>query len=375
MEENENIIEEFEDVMSDNIAECSAALYSIYSAASNTLLLPFSNISTFDSAAISGYKGLGERIDKALAKISAAVVSRIKASVFQSWSISNRKNDRLVKAFFRGWRGSEEERKRLEDIYNRENKAARDAFINRKTNGMNLSERVWKYNSEYRRLIEQALQIGISNGVAARDMAKLIKDYLKNPTATIMEVDKAGVATPTMTAPPGVGVYKEPIKNAMRLARTETQMAYHAADYERWQQLDFVVGFEVHTSGNHTTKKGKKIVPLYDICDELKGRYPKDFKFTSWHPNCRCYVTSILKTREEMEADSKAMLSGAAPAENSQHTISEPPAGFTKWKAAHIEDLQQSKSLPYFVRDNAGYFSDVEFSEKGRAQIREAAGE
>ena len=23
---------------------------------------------------------------------------------------------------------------------------------------------------------------------------------------------------------------------------------------------------------------------FHDICDDLKGRYPKDFKFTGWHP-------------------------------------------------------------------------------------------
>ncbi|MBR3455746.1 MAG: hypothetical protein IKH26_10515 [Bacteroidaceae bacterium] len=43
-------------------------------------------------------------------------------------------------------------------------------------------------------------------------------------------------------------------KNARRLAATECNTAYRTADHERWQQMDFVVGQEVHLSGNHTCK-------------------------------------------------------------------------------------------------------------------------
>ena len=70
--------------------------------------------------------------------------------------------------------------------------------------------------------------------------------------------------------------------------------------------MDFVVGIEIHLSGNHTLN-GK---PFHDICDELAGKYPKDFKFTGWHPQCRCFVTTILKTKEEREEDVKKILRG-----------------------------------------------------------------
>jgi hypothetical protein len=54
-------------------------------------------------------------------------------------------------------------------------------------------------------------------------------------------------------------------------------------EQERRQQLDFVVGVEVRLSVNH---------PVADICDELKGKYPKAFSFTGWHPHCRCHTIS-----------------------------------------------------------------------------------
>ena len=87
----------------------------------------------------------------------------------------------------------------------------------------------------------------------------------------------------------------------MRLARTETNMAYRTADQERWQRLDFVIGYRVVLSDNH---------PEPDICNDLsakrgekgnRGVYPKDFVFKGWHPQCRCYVVPILADDKEFD--------------------------------------------------------------------------
>ena len=53
---------------------------------------------------------------------------------------------------------------------------------------------------------------------------------------------------------------------------------------------------------------GKALDAFFDICDELKGDYPKDFKFTGWHPHCRCYATPLLKTPEELAADNQRIM-------------------------------------------------------------------
>ena len=39
---------------------------------------------------------------------------------------------------------------------------------------------------------------------------------------------------------------------------------------------------------------------FYDICDELAGEYPKEFKFVGWHSHCRCFVTAKLADYDEM---------------------------------------------------------------------------
>ena len=49
------------------------------------------------------------------------------------------------------------------------------------------------------------------------------------------------------------------------------------ADYERWQQLDFVVGIRIELSNNHTLNDKK----FHDICDELSEPlyYSSDKRF------------------------------------------------------------------------------------------------
>ena len=157
---------------------------------------------------------------------------------------------------------------------------------------------------------------------------------------------------------PGQGVYRSSYKNARRLTATETNIAYHTADHDRWQKMDFVVGIEIKLSGNHTCLGSDgKPHPFYDICDELQGKYPKDFKFTGWHPHCRCFATPILKTWEEMAADDERILSGEEPTTESVNTVRDMPDKFKQWTEANQERIDRAKSLPYFIKDNGRYFN------------------
>ena len=75
------------------------------------------------------------------------------------------------------------------------------------------------------------------------------------------------------------------------MAATETNKAFRTADYERWQNMDFVTGIEVERS---PTNHGP-----CPVCDAKAGKYPKDFKFTGWHPHCICVATPIMMDHEE----------------------------------------------------------------------------
>ena len=144
--------------------------------------------------------------------------------------------------------------------------------------------------------------------------------------------------------------------NARRLAVTETNMAYRTSDHTRWQQMDFVVGIEIRLSNNHTCKgPDGKPHPFHDICDELAGRYPKDFKFTGWHPHCRCLAVSILKTPIEIAEDTRKILNGEAPDTPSVNEVRDVPPAFRDWVANNADRLEaaaQRGTTPYFIRDN-----------------------
>ena len=112
--------------------------------------------------------------------------------------------------------------------------------------------------------------------------------------------------------------------------------------------MDFVVGIEIKLSNNHTVNG----MPLTDICDTLKGRYPKDFKFVGWHPHCRCHVVTILKTEEEMMRDTQRILNGEQPLKGSVNTVKSVPSAFKDWVEEHSERIEKGGKLPYFIADN-----------------------
>lgn len=266
--------------------------------------------------------------------------------VRSAWTLANDKNNELCNRVFGDAAKSlpTEAARR----YYTNNDTALEAFINRKTAGLNLSDRVWQYTDAYKAEIEAGLDYGIRTGCDARTMARDLKTYLRQPDKLFRRVrDQWGQLQLSKAAAayhPGRGVYRSSYKNALRLTATETNMAYRTADHERWQQLDFVVGQEVHTSDtNH---------PVPDICDTLAGRYPKDFKFTGWHPFCRCYVIPILKTDDEINEATARILRGEDPLPHSINTVTDVPEGFREWIKDNAERTASARALPYFIAHN-----------------------
>lgn len=170
---------------------------------------------------------------------------------------------------------------------------------------------------------------------------------------------------------PGQGVYRSSYKNARRLTATENNIAYRTADYLRYQQMDFVVGIQISLSNNHTvllqpgettsdptqqradgSPKTNAVKHLVDICDDLQGRYPKDFKFTGWHPHCRCHVITILKSKDEIKQDIKRLTNGETVDNTSVNEVTELPKNFTEWVQNNEERLKGRATLPYFITDN-----------------------
>ena len=222
------------------------------------------------------------------------LASRMQAVVVQGsereWLYACKKNDEFLNHILNT---SSLSKKTLQKFQDR-NLSALSAFQKRKVDGLDLSKRIWRYADQFKAQMELGLDIGIGEGKSAQVLSKELRSFLVDPDKLFRRVrDKHGNLVLSKNAKafnPGQGKYRSSYKNAMRLTRSEINMAYREADHLRWQKLDFVVGFEVKLSNNHTLN-GK---PFVDICDDLKGKYPKTFKFKGWHPQCYSDDTEVL---------------------------------------------------------------------------------
>lgn len=305
------------------------------------------------------YPGLSRKIDGILHSLTGRMDKVVHSGIEWGWELANTKNDDLV------WKvinsiGSTRIPYEAPERWMQKNLPALEAFESRRVNGMDLSDRVWNFTSGIKGDLELALDLGIGEGMSADRLSREVRGYLREPDRLYRRVrDEKGVLRLSESASnyhPGQGVYRSSYKNAKRLTATETNMAYRSADYERNQQLDFVLGIEVHLSNNHTclNEKGEP-EPFFDICDELQGRYPADFKFTGWHPQCRCYTTTILPSQEEMTAYLASMDENGHSDYQFSGRIEDLPPQFKEWvenNADRIEAAEGRGKLPYFIKDN-----------------------
>lgn len=279
----------------------------------------------------------------------------ITVGISTEWAFANAKNDAWVKALFSN----------PKEGYMLHNLKALDAYQNRKVYGHKLSDRVWHYTKQFEEFIELSLSVNISEGRSAASISRDVRSQLKYPDKLFRRVrDRFGNLVLSRNARsfhPGQGVYRSSYQNAMRMARTEINGAYRQSDHERWQQLDFVVGVDIRVSKSHQAWLAKEWFPRFkhrpvmpmEICDAMAGRYPKDFKFIGWHPNCKCHAVPII-ANEDNDKDFW---------ETPDNEVTKTPDLFDKWMADNkerIEDAIKRGKAPYWVTENPQYTKKVE---------------
>lgn len=210
-----------------------------------------------------------------------------------------------------------------------------------------LSDKVWKYSKNFETNIIDSLDIAFKNGDSAQVLARDIKQYLNEPKKLFRRVrDVKGQLHLSKNAAaynPGQGVYRSAHKNALRLASSEINAFYKESENQRWKSMDFVVGFEIKRSNN---------VFDCDLCESLKGRYPKSFLFIGWHTNCRCYQIPILKPIEMFTDELKgAVKPSYSNLGNFQTTeIKEMPANYKNHLKEKADIYRGYKTVPYWVK-------------------------
>lgn len=332
-------------------------------------------------------KRLSEQANAILRALYSGVYNEIKGGVIAEWENANKSCDALITSIF----GKKVKEYNHYARFFARNKESVDAFFKRKSGygGLNLSQRVWKYVSDFKTEMEMALSVAMGEGKSAATISREVRKYLQRPDMMfrrfrvktgeqdifdadgnvvgkepvygrvwkrkVVDAVTGNVSWQTVNLKDysfGRGVYRSSYKNAMRLARTETNMAYRTADQERWQRLDFVIGYRVVLSDNH---------PEPDICNDLsakrgekgsRGVYPKDFVFKGWHPQCRCYVVPILADDKEFDKIQEAILNDE-PIPESKNAIREPNKYFQDWWKNNKNRVVEAQSLPYWVKDNS----------------------
>lgn len=318
------------------------------------------------------FPALKKEMEALMQDLGSSLQANIEDGDQDSWTLSNTKNDAMVDSII----GKKNLPKKVVQGWKHPHLDALNAFIARKEAGMNLSRRVWNLTQQFKSEMELALELGMGEGKSAAALSRDIRKYLVEPNKLFRRVrDKSGALRLSKAAAayhPGQGVYRSSYKNALRMTATENNIAYRTADHNRWQALPFVIGIEIHISNNHPTE---------DICDLFDGkRFPKDFKFTGWHPWCRCYAVSVLASQEEMDAYTTAIMNG----EDVSHwkftgQVEKMPKEFNKWMKDNQARIENATSMPYFIKDNfkdgdpaKGLRWEVQKTEKNTAPAKTA---
>lgn len=288
----------------------------------------------------SDYPELKQTINGIMTSYAAQMNNLIYAGTTKEWKESNIMQDLLARKVLRAY-----DFEKGGDKYNRyfqQNTDALKAFQNRVDNGMNLSQRLWNQSQELKKELEHTISTAIERGQSAVVLSKRISKYLTDyPLLKSDYAEKYGKAVSCHNCQYA----------SIRLARTEINMAYRKAEQLRWQQFDFVLGYEVKLSKRH---------PAPDICDDLLGIYPKDFVFLGWHPNCMCYVVPIVMSDEEYYG---------SPSIQKSAMISRTPKNFNDWVRNNRSRIGKAETLPYFLKDNRKYWH---LSVKDAAEYRHA---
>jgi hypothetical protein len=277
-------------------------------------------------------------IDKVVEVFQADAARAIVKGIIRSKRLANEKNKRMTDSSV----GRNAPKSRMQISTRRESLKRRPPTAPKNTvaarfetrfKDRQLSARVWKLAKTYKKALSTTIKKGLEDGTGSKQLAKDLIRNLRNPEGKIN---------------PGQGVYKSPRKNAERLTRTEINMAYEYEDYNRWQQLWFVVGIEIRLSAQH---------PKYDICDSLIGIYPKDFLFCGWHPHCLCIAVPILAPQDVRDAmmDYDLGLTNKRPDVDYIQVI---PEAAKNYMSDNAERIKGWKNTPLFIQYNDKYLGD-----------------
>lgn len=313
-----------------------------------------------------------KQIEARLQSIATSLDTQLGKATETSYALGQASTENaLSKAFGKGRQTQKEVKAITADAAAEMRRRGADGhtYYTQQRGGVTISDRVWNITESTKLEIEIAIQQAALEGKSADELAQTIQQYLNHPERLFRSVRVIDPVTGEWTGEyrmskaaqqchPGQGVYRSAYKNALRLARTEMTQAYRRAEWESYQDNPLITGYRIELSNNHTTtittSKGKKVVPLKDICDEMAGtQYPKTFLWTGWHPQCRCRMVPITISKDDFKERVKARQRKKLDEWKPTEQTTEMPKAFTDWVEANKKRWQQpGRSVPYFIKDN-----------------------
>lgn len=176
------------------------------------------------------------------------------------------------------------------------------------SDGLNLSQRIWRVEQGGMQTIRNTIANGMAQRTNAWDLARQLEgqlnadqDWPKWSEARLRNMDARQRANSTdglwrnaadqrRQNPDVTGLLSQPggiSYNALRLARNEIQAANHAVTSDIARNFPGIVGRKVVLSPAH---------PKLDVCDELAagGPYETTANFLPAHPQCLCRWEEVL---------------------------------------------------------------------------------
>tara|TARA_R110000744_G_scaffold195512_1_gene314539 strand:+ start:4687 stop:5739 length:1053 start_codon:yes stop_codon:yes gene_type:complete len=284
-----------------------------------------------------GNKALEKEVDKVLSGLDEGMKTYMISNMRKAANLSNNCHDAMIDSYTDGVKVDPIKKAAMMT----RNTAALSAWEAYRIKGLSISSRVWNTSKQTKEQLEFFLKEGLADGTSASTLATDIKKYLKEPNKRFRRIrDENGklvMSAPAKNYKSGRGIYKSSYKNALRLTRNEINLSYRNADNIRRENLDFVVGVRVNLSDAH---------PEYDICDELQGKYPKEFVFTGWHVNCLCFTTSILMSKKDFV---QYLKTGTVKESTKVKSV---PERASKYLNEKSDKLKSMNSKPYWLTDN-----------------------
>lgn len=149
------------------------------------------------------------------------------------------------------------------------NPKIRQSILGEKVRSKHYSDRIWDANQNFRKEIENILKNNADEKVRVGILKKMLnnKEYNLNP---------------------GQGVYKDPVKNIMRVINQESKRVEERSKTKMYNQNKRVVAKGIKVSVSYNVENDSVI-----YCNQLQGIYPKDMEWSGWHIGCKCITYPI----------------------------------------------------------------------------------